>query len=215
MPIRIPSGVNVLPQRFKTPLYTTTTIDTPRAEAIKTQRDAVLDKLEEESERLERWLYSSDPDIVSKTIEDLKINNKEARDVTVEARGKLLEEVALANNDIQKRNDRNEAYARAALSSAVAIGVQVANLRISTIGTRTGNVIGQERLQLGIRLGSQLVGVATSALVNPVLAATGAVALAANYIIKDQQVGFQRERISIDNNLRLNVLGGIAERGNR
>lgn len=123
-------------------------------------------------------------------------------------------ETNAANLENEKRNKQNDLI-NGGLTLAAQAAVQAVRFHVSTIGLRTGNTIRQERLQRGLNLGGQIAGIAIASVVNPLLGVSTAFTFAVNAGIREQQTSLQRERISKDNEMRLQLLGGISQRGNR
>lgn len=125
----------------------------------------------------------------------------------------LLENEALveANAKIDTFN-RNTTFG---LAVAAQIVTSATLTSINTIGTRTGNTIKQERLQRAISPAAQIVGIAITAVANPLLGIAASVAFVTNIGIKEYQTAVQRDRVTKDNGMRLQLLGGISQRGNR
>lgn len=123
-------------------------------------------------------------------------------------------ETNAANVENEKRAKQND-YINGGLSVAAQVAAQIVRFNVSTIGLRTGNTIKQERLQRTLNIGAQVAGIAVAGFVNPILGASAAVTFVSNAVIREQQTALQRQRITKDNEMRLQLLGGISQRGNR
>lgn len=121
------------------------------------------------------------------------------------------EALAEANAKIDTFN-RNTTFT---LAVAAQVVTAVTLTSINTIGTRTGNTIKQERFQRAISPAAQLIGVAVTAAANPLLGIAASAAFITNIGIKEYQTAVQRDRVTKDNEMRLQLLGGISQRGNR
>lgn len=139
--------------------------------------------------------------------------NIEAQSIGLENEANRLEgEAAVQENE---RRARQNEFINGSLATTAQIAAQAIRYNVSTIGTRTGNTIKQERLQRSLSGVTQGIGIAIGAVVNPLLGVSAFATFAANVVIRDQQTRTQRERITKDNEMRLQLLGGISQRGNR
>ncbi len=215
MPIRIPKTINVLPPRFRKPLYDINTINTTEAQVFRNQQTESLELLEEKRLQLKSLLNNTDPDVVAKAQEDLKLNTFEQTKTLNMFDSSIQRQADEANKELIEINSFRETIARSIVTAGLATAQQALSYSINTIGVKTGNIIKQERLQKGLLLANQFAGVGAAFLANPVLAATAAAGIAANYTIKEFTIANQRERSTTDNMLRLQLVGGISQRGNR
>ena len=139
--------------------------------------------------------------------------NMEAQATGLENEADRLEgEAAVQENE---RRTRQNEFINGALATTFQIGAQAIRYNVSTIGVRTGNNIKQERLQRRLSGLTQGIGIGISAVVNPLLGVSAFATFAANVVIRDEQTRTQRDRITKDNDMRLQLLGGISQRGNR
>jgi hypothetical protein len=215
LPIRIPKTINVLPERFRKPLYNINTINTTEAQVFRQQQESSLELLEEKRVQLESLLNNTDPDVVAKAIEDLKLNTSEQTKTLTVFDTAIQRQADQVNKEIIDINKNRETLARSIVTAGLATAQQALSYSINTIGVKTGNIIKQERLQKGLLLANQFAGVGAAFLANPVIAATAAAGIVTNYAVKELTIANQRERSTTDNMLRLQLVGGISQRGNR
>jgi hypothetical protein len=123
-------------------------------------------------------------------------------------------EITAAGIENEKRAKQNQII-NSGLASAAQAVTQIARYNVATIGLRNGNYIQQERLQRRVSFGSQAIGIGISFAVNPILGATATAAFATNAILREFQTNLERQRLSDDNRMRMQLLGGISQRGNR
>ncbi len=215
MPIRIPKTINVLPERFRKPLYNINTINTTEAQVFRQQQKSSLELLEEKRIQLKSLLNNTDPDVVAKAQEDLKLNTFEQTKTLNMFDSSIQRQADEANKELIDINKNRETLARSIVTAGLAAAQQALSYSVNTIGVKNGNIIKQERLQRGLLLANQFAGVGAAFLANPVLAATAAAGIATNYAVKELTIANQRERSTTDNILRLQLVGGISQRGNR
>lgn len=118
----------------------------------------------------------------------------------------------------EKKNKEIDAFnSNVSFGATVAIGValQATRAYISTIGIRTGNTIRQQTLSRNLNLGTQAIGVALTTIANPLLGGAAAVAFVSNIAIREYTSSLERQRATKDNAMRLELLDGVAQRGNR
>lgn len=116
---------------------------------------------------------------------------------------------------INKKIDIKNRRVQVGVGAALGIATQVSLAYVSTIGSRTGNVIQQQRLQRGFGLAASISGVAGTAVVNPALGVLAGINLAVGFGIREFKTQVERERVSFDNTLKLNLLDNVSRNGNR
>lgn len=115
-------------------------------------------------------------------------------------------------------DERRKFYDQAAKSSltvATALGIQLARQNINRIGILTGNTIRQQRLSRSFTAAAQFSGVAVGFAINPVIGVVSVAGVLVNAAYQEERIILQRNRITQDNEARLQLLGGISQRGNR
>lgn len=190
---------------FRKPIERKTTEDSIKQRQT---REIINEQIEQVQVELED---SRDFEIIQKT-QQIQLNlqfQEEGITKNVEA-----EEKQAAIEENIKRAKFNQ-VATQGVAAGAQIAVQVARNNISTIGIRTGNVIRQERLERSLAIGSQAVGIGIGFAVNPLLGTQAAIAFTANQAIREYTRVLDLQRTTKDNALKMELVGGIAERGNR
>lgn len=84
-------------------------------------------------------------------------------------------EVAGIKSDTAKSNAKAFFTLDRAKSVATQFASQIVDRHVSTIGSRTGNYVLQERVQNGLNVASKVIGIGVSFAVNPILGALNVV----------------------------------------
>jgi len=109
----------------------------------------------------------------------------------------------------------NDRIIKSSLSVASVLVTQIIRNNVNRIGITTGNTIRQQKLSRVSTAAAQLSGVALSFVINPFVGAASVAGVFANVLYQEERTMLQRDRITKDNEVRLQVLGGISQRGNR
>lgn len=144
-------------------------------------------------------------------VEQLKLNLFPEEEGSIDRLGSALDEL----DKLLALEQKYDVLAKKSFAVAGVILTQVVRSQVNRIGIRTGNTIKQERLQPALSFASQLSGVVLGFALNPLVGITAAVGFTVNAAIKEQQIVFQRTRETQDNQARLQLVGGISQRGNR
>jgi vacuolar-type H+-ATPase subunit I/STV1 len=104
---------------------------------------------------------------------------------------------------------------KSSLSVASVLVTQIIRNNVNRIGITTGNTIRQQKLSRVTTTAAQLSGVALSFVINPFIGVASVAGVLANALYQEERTMLQRDRITKDNEVRLQVLGGISQRGNR
>ena len=190
---------------FKKPIERLETAQTKRAKEFIGTLENLIDLREEQKAQ------ETEPEQIRK-IEEAQLNYKHTIAL---AQGSIDAQEVQAGFEQTLRNEVFNQRATAGVAAGAQIVVQAIRNTVSTIGIRTGNVIRQERLERSLGFAAQAVGIAASFAVNPILGATAATNFITNSAIREYTAVLERQRITKDNALKMELVGGIAERGNR
>ena len=109
-------------------------------------------------------------------------------------------EAAGVKNDQAKSNGKDFIKFSRAMSVAKQFATQIVNGHVSSIGSRTGNYVLQERVQNSLNLVSKVVGIGVSFAINPVLGALNLVSegigLAFEVAQRNREIAWQNRAAS-------------------